>query len=215
MGCRSLGRLDPSPEWWIAQDDLPHAGGTERGGQETEEGEKEKEEEHAECSETFYRKEIESDVKTNPTSNEEKQKMIELLKRFEEDTLDDQLDEEDTGDRLADRLENLDIDSASYDDLWIALTPAERDKSLAALRDPTSELAQQLLTSEQLENDRVAPWWDNGNDNPIGNSPEPFASSRDIRQARFGHRPEVMDIPQQLQTSQAQNPLLHNTVALL
>ncbi|KAJ3482592.1 hypothetical protein NLI96_g6876 [Meripilus lineatus] len=170
--------------------------------------------EHAECSEAFYEKEIASDVKTAPKSKEEKQKMLEYLKRFEEDTLDDPLDEEDASD-LADRLENLDIDSASYDDLWAALTPAERDKFLAALRNPTSELAQQLLTSEKLENDRVEPWWDDEDDISIDDTPESSTSSKNIHQARFGHRPEVMDIPQQLQTSQAQNPLLHNTVALL
>ena len=106
-------------------------------------------------------------------------------------------------------------DSASYDDLWTALTPAERNKFLAALRDPTSELAQQLLTSEQLENDRVAPWWDNEDDISIGDSPDSSTSPRGKRQARFGHHPEVMDIPQQLQTPQSRNPLLYNTVALL
>ncbi|KAJ3482588.1 hypothetical protein NLI96_g6878 [Meripilus lineatus] len=169
---------------------------------------------HAECSEAFYRKEIEADVKATPKSKEEKQKMIELLRRFEEDTLDDPLDDEDARD-LADRLENLDIDSASYDDLWAALTPAERDKFLAALRNPTSELAQQLLTSEKLENDRVAPWWDNEDYISIEDTPESSTSSRDIHQARFGHRPEAMDLPQQLQTSQIRNPLLYNTVALL
>ena len=64
--------------------------------------------EHAECSEAFYKKEIASDVKTAPKSKEEKQKMLDLLKRFEGDTLDDPLDEEDAS-NLADRLESLDI----------------------------------------------------------------------------------------------------------
>ncbi|PCH44112.1 hypothetical protein WOLCODRAFT_164926 [Wolfiporia cocos MD-104 SS10] len=123
-------------------------------------------ESHSNCSETFYQKELESDVRSAPSaSEEEKRKMMELLKQFEQESMDDDLlipdaDEEDTGDELAYRLGGMDLDSASYDDIWAALTPAERDKFMRALQDPNSELAQQLLASEELEKERTEPWWE-------------------------------------------------------
>lgn len=70
---------------------------------------------HAECAEGFYRKEIETDVRTEPSKTaEERRRTLELLKRFEEDALDDplaELDAEDgdEGADLAGRLGGLDI----------------------------------------------------------------------------------------------------------
>jgi len=49
---------------------------------------------------------------------------------------------------------------ASLEDIWSNLTQAERDKFLKALQDPSSELAQELLASEELEKERLQPWWE-------------------------------------------------------
>lgn len=72
---------------------------------------------HSQCSETFYRKEVETGIQSEPSkSNEEKMKMMELLKRlehqsseedpnlFEED--DDEADDETD---LAQRLDAVDM----------------------------------------------------------------------------------------------------------
>lgn len=89
--------------------------------------------------------------------------MLELLKQFEENTMDDAImgpdnddDDDDEGDGvdLAERLGGLDIESASYDQIWDALTPAEHEKFKKALGDPTSDMAQQLLASDELGNSR-------------------------------------------------------------
>lgn len=40
------------------------------------------------------------------------------------------------------------------------LNAEERSKFMETLRDPNGELAQQLLSSEELEKDRGKPWWE-------------------------------------------------------
>lgn len=173
---------------------------------------------HGECSEVFYKKEIEHDIKTTPSkTSEERQKMMQLLKRFEEDSLDDGDPLETDEDDLASRFEDLDIDKASYDDLWSALTPAERARFIAALRDPSSNLAQELLASDQLETERVEPWWETPSDPPPSDTVDSNGTGPSSRhkQRRFGHPPEAMFVPPTLASSQAGNPLLYNTTALL
>ena len=45
---------------------------------------------HSQCSETFYRKEVESDIRSEPSKTaQERLKMMELLKRFEEESIQD------------------------------------------------------------------------------------------------------------------------------
>ncbi|KAI0363141.1 hypothetical protein BV20DRAFT_1007803 [Pilatotrama ljubarskyi] len=169
-------------------------------------------EKHADCSESFYRKEVELDVKSAPSASvEEKRRMMDLLKRFEEDSLDesplladsDNEDEEGTDD-LHSRLQNLDLDSASYEELWAALTPAEREKFLRAINDPNSELAQQLLGSEELERERVEPWWEA----PADAEPEDSsASSGGATARRHGAKPSIMSIPEPLIKQSSNNAL--------
>lgn len=65
----------------------------------------------------FYRKEVETGIRSEPSkSAEEKRKMMELLKRLEEQSQEDDDmnpfesdDDEDTGDNLAQRLDGMDI----------------------------------------------------------------------------------------------------------
>ena len=48
---------------------------------------------HAQCSETFYRREIECDIHTQPSkSTAERLKMMDLLKRFEEESGESEFD---------------------------------------------------------------------------------------------------------------------------
>lgn len=72
---------------------------------------------HGDCSESFYKKELEQEVKVTPSASvEEKRRMMDLLRRFEEDALDesplladsDNEDEAD-GDELHKRLANIDL----------------------------------------------------------------------------------------------------------
>ncbi|KAG7443578.1 uncharacterized protein BT62DRAFT_874863, partial [Guyanagaster necrorhizus] len=108
---------------------------------------------HGDCSETFYKNEIQRDVGADQNLKaEERIKMMEMLKRFEAM---ENKEDEDGVDGLAERFEGIDLDNT--DELWSRLTPAERTKFLNAVADPSSELARSLLASEEYER---SPWWE-------------------------------------------------------
>lgn len=89
---------------------------------------------------------------------------------------------------------------------------------MSALRDPSNELAQQLLASEHLETERVEPWWDKPSDSLENedSEQEKGGTSTGKQARRFGSLPEAMTIPQSLVTSQqGGNPLIYNIVELL
>ncbi|PIL33207.1 hypothetical protein GSI_04657 [Ganoderma sinense ZZ0214-1] len=176
-------------------------------------------------------KEVELDVKNSPSASlEEKRRMMELLKQFEEDSLDDSplLDDSDNdneGEQAADdlqtRMQNLDLDTASSDELWAALTPTERERFLCAVNDPHSELAQQLLASEQLEKAQVEPWWEPEFPSPVDERPSPLGMPASPTSTRRNpsRKPSIMSIPESLTrqaaTSAVSGPLLlYNICAL-
>ncbi|KAJ3768433.1 hypothetical protein FB446DRAFT_650441 [Lentinula raphanica] len=130
---------------------------------------------HADCSESFYKKQIETDARSgleaNPTQTQERLKMMEILRRFEEDNDNDSLghfgedDGEENGeedeDDLAKRLAGIDIASASPNLLWSLLSDSERAQFIKAVQDPSSGLSQELLLSDELRSEvTYRPWWE-------------------------------------------------------
>ncbi|KAF8208384.1 hypothetical protein K438DRAFT_2072533 [Mycena galopus ATCC 62051] len=168
---------------------------------------------HSQCSETFYKKEVESDIRAEPSkSNDERQRMLELLKRFEEESAaaKDELDEEDENEDsdLARRLQNVDLESTSPDHIWTLLTPAEREKFLKVMEDPSSELALQLLASEELEVEKQEPWWSAPAGLAEGNAPGPSTN-------RYGTPPNPLQVPASLTAPNRTAPsLIYNICAV-
>ncbi|KAG1907572.1 uncharacterized protein F5891DRAFT_996136 [Suillus fuscotomentosus] len=169
---------------------------------------------HYQCSETFYRKEIQTSIETKSSkTHEERQKMLELLKRLEEQTqeedsslLRDQDGSDSDSSDLVSRFADVDISSASSDELLRLMTKEEIDKFFNALRDPTSQLAQKLLSSEELQSVRQEPWWEAS----LEGSPNSSGSMR------YGSKPALMEFPLKLVTSQASSPsLIYNVCAVL
>lgn len=169
---------------------------------------------HSQCSETFYRKEIQTSIETKSSkSHEEREKMLELLKRLEEQTqeedssslLRDQDESDSDFNDLASRFADVDISSASSDELLRLMTKKEIDRFFNALRHPTGQLAQQLLSSEELQSVRQEPWWEA--------SLEEGASSGSIR---YGSKPALMEVPLNLVKRQPSSPsLIYNVCAVL
>lgn len=86
------------------------------------------------------------------------------------------------------------------------LKPDEREKFMKALDNPESELAQQLLASEELDSNRVDPWWEA----PIFEEESPNHTNK-----RFGKKPELMALPSALpKIPSTGSPLLYNICAL-
>ncbi|KAJ7216531.1 hypothetical protein GGX14DRAFT_441896 [Mycena pura] len=154
---------------------------------------------HSKCSETFYKNELESDIRAQPSKTaQERQRMLELLKRFEEESAAQEEPEPEDED-FSRRFQGLDLESAPPDQLWSLLTPAERDNFLKAMADPSSELAVQLLASEDLENEKQEPWW----------------TVPALPGSRYGIPPEPISVPPSLQSSHRSGPsLIYNICAL-
>ncbi|KAH6916035.1 hypothetical protein BKA70DRAFT_1254575 [Coprinopsis sp. MPI-PUGE-AT-0042] len=158
---------------------------------------------HSQCSEPFYKKELESGIRSEPSKTAgERTKMLELLKRFEEENVDDNFgsqEDDEEEDDLAKRFSSIDLESASPDALWSLLTQAEKDRFIKAVNDPSSELAQKLLSEEELHKHFADPWWtclpiDRDTDNP-------------------SFPPTTMDIPEALLKPVPNRPLLAYNIA--
>ena len=96
-------------------------------------------------------------------------------------------------------------EDASPDTIWQLLTPAERNKFLKAVANPSSELAQQLLADEKLERDRQEPWW---TEKPVSDDDSNVLSKN-------GRKPTMMPIPAKTIQSQPNLSLIYNISAVL
>lgn len=86
---------------------------------------------------------------------------------------------------------NQPVDFVQPDALWALLTPSERQKFTQAFRDPSSELAQQLLVTEELEKQRQQPWWEA----PL--FPTDESISKFVRK-RYDGKPVGMHVPEEM-----------------
>lgn len=130
---------------------------------------------HSACTETFFKRELELESKSDVSSEREKaekrrerQKMVEILHRLEEerDSDDIVLQEELQGTSgegsyeyaLSARLETLGIavDDASPEAIWDLLTPDERNSFIKAIKDPDAAAELSKQADKGFENDV---WW--------------------------------------------------------
>ena len=96
--------------------------------------------------------------------------------------------------------------SIPSDTLWSMLTPQEREKFMKALDNPSSELAQQLLASEELHSERLEPWWE---------TPSLDDAAQTSSAKRYGAKPRAMPIPSIIpEVPRTGSPLLYNICAL-
>lgn len=136
-----------------------------------------------------------------------------ILKRFEEERLEDDLDPQqlqDTGEEeeeeensLVVRLSALGIavDDASPEAIWDVLTPDERNSFLRTLKDPNSVSALSEQARQGFENDT---WW---------------APTSDEEEEEERRMPEMIEvpaslIPQKLDLSHPRPPLIYNIVSI-
>ncbi|KAG6869226.1 hypothetical protein C0993_009090 [Termitomyces sp. T159_Od127] len=153
----------------------------------------------------FYKKEVATQIQSEPSKTlQERMKMMELLKKFEEEDQENtNLDSEgeDNTEDLALRFADVDLDATSAADLWSKLTPAEQAGFLKIMEDPNSDNARQLLASEELENERREPWWDAPAVEPDG----PLSH-------RHGSKPELFLVPVIMVKPLSNGPPLHYNV---
>ncbi|WVR08939.1 hypothetical protein IAU60_005998 [Kwoniella sp. DSM 27419] len=135
---------------------------------------------HAQCSEPFYKSTVMSSIAADPSAGlDEKKGMMDMLRRFEEAQAegDDALEElrrleEEEGEEeeLAEMLKGVDLDNIDSNQLFHLLPQKHRDAFLAALKDPDSDLARELVEEAAGDGDgqgeddgyipSVLPWWE-------------------------------------------------------
>ncbi|KAJ3129250.1 hypothetical protein HK098_001948 [Nowakowskiella sp. JEL0407] len=121
---------------------------------------------HLSCTEEFSKDNVMEEIQAQSKKKQSKKSMIELLERFENIGIDDQLVEE-VEVSLYERLQGIDLDSMPIPEILKRLTPsetAEFQSSLKLISNPYASTEQNKLTSNlqnllDLESLIWKPWW--------------------------------------------------------
>jgi hypothetical protein len=167
---------------------------------------------------------VEDEIRLEPSKTlEEKRKMMDMLKRFEdsaEEALAAQLQGVDIGESGQQTMEQPSqlnsyglADSASPEALWSALNEKQRAAFMEAVKDSSSPLARQLLESAKAQHEFVLPWWE---------APIQLEDDEDqlLERERYGRRPSITIEPPKLiqkpsmPEAQCGPSLLYNILAL-
>ncbi|CEP07005.1 hypothetical protein [Parasitella parasitica] len=110
---------------------------------------------HADCTESFYKDSITAEIQNRELDKSSKNKMLEMLKRLEEENdPSDLLDSDDDENELTSRFANIDIDNTDPDLIWGLLSDKERIEFEQALKD-----LKQSGKWGKLEIPDYQPWW--------------------------------------------------------
>ncbi|ESK97752.1 zinc finger hit domain-containing protein 2-like [Moniliophthora roreri MCA 2997] len=169
---------------------------------------------HSGCSESFYKKELENGIKTQTSRNaEERLKMMAILKRFEEGSLENEAqlfasDDEDDDD-LAARFKGIDVENTDAETLWSRLSEEEKSKFMQAINNPSSELTKRLLSeSEFLSISYPKPWWEAPDVNDDADE-----GVGDVK--GYGQQPGPLQLPvSMVKASPTGPPLIYNLCAI-
>ncbi|CAG8464703.1 9091_t:CDS:2 [Paraglomus brasilianum] len=107
---------------------------------------------HLQCTESFYKDSILQEISNRRVSNEEKKKILELLRRVGREDISDDEEEETNANDFVERFRSVDIESASYESIWNNLTDQERTEFEKLVSDRPSVLLQEIHLWK--------PWWE-------------------------------------------------------
>ncbi|TPX58843.1 hypothetical protein SpCBS45565_g07887 [Spizellomyces sp. 'palustris'] len=109
-----------------------------------------KSENHAVCTEAFYKDSLVAELQGQKVPEEDRNKMLQMLKRFEKESeeLEEQADEIPD---LMDRLAGIDLEQSTPDQILSVLTPAEREQFKASLREGSAAIRGYI--------EIWRPWW--------------------------------------------------------
>ncbi|CEI92788.1 hypothetical protein RMCBS344292_07040 [Rhizopus microsporus] len=107
---------------------------------------------HADCTESFYKQSVTEEIKSRDIDKESKNKMLEMLKRLEEEKAEEDVLEDDEYDELLEKFNDLDIDNADPELIWNMLSEKERQE----FRSMVSKLDD---TWHRFDLPDYIPWW--------------------------------------------------------
>ncbi|CAG8522379.1 7581_t:CDS:2 [Paraglomus occultum] len=160
---------------------------------------------HLQCTESFYKDNILQEISTQRVSNEEKKKILELLKRVGGEDIGADSDDEEVetnANDFVERFRSMDIESASYETIWNTLTAQERAEFEKLVLDKSSALFQEIHLWK--------PWWelsglnDKTIQNPLIVELDESFPDKDISS------PKIMKITKKLEelTNKLPNPMI-------
>ncbi|KAI8647703.1 hypothetical protein BD408DRAFT_427692 [Parasitella parasitica] len=111
---------------------------------------------HADCTESFYKDSVTAEIQNRELDKDSKHKMLEMLKRLEEENDPTDLLESDDDDEneLVNRFANIDIENTDPDLIWSLLSDKERIEFEQALKH-----LEKTGKWEKLELPNYQPWW--------------------------------------------------------
>ncbi|WWC63867.1 uncharacterized protein I303_106472 [Kwoniella dejecticola CBS 10117] len=200
-----------------------------------------RDESHAQCSEPFYRSTILSSIATDPkVGMDEKKNMMDMLRRFEDAQADGedpeeilkQLQElekeEEEHDELLEKLQGIDLNTIDSNELFHLLPQDHRDAFLAALKNPESEEAKELLeqatrSEQQNPEERpvpnALPWWEDDLSGDSDDNDDAEAEGEEQGLRRPDVAPMPREIPQEVLSAISPpegvgNKLVYNAIAI-
>ncbi|GFT37448.1 zinc finger HIT domain-containing protein 2 [Nephila pilipes] len=102
---------------------------------------------HSECSESFFREWVQQSLQEKSCDHVERENMLQMLKKFEDESIDDQ-DENNLP--IEDRFAELNINDADENEIWQNLNDEEKDKFKTLIEDKNN-LADIVPVKQ--------PWW--------------------------------------------------------
>ena len=112
---------------------------------------------HRQCSEGFYKENVMRELKNMKSTDKNKKRTMEIVKRVmqsEREKNSDVWSDEESMENLAKRMEGVDLDTASFDEMYHRLTEKEK------------KLFESVVQSGEVEIvDLCKPWWMQGSKN--------------------------------------------------
>ncbi|RIA93054.1 hypothetical protein C1645_819868 [Glomus cerebriforme] len=116
---------------------------------------------HSHCTESFYKDSVIEEIKSQRVDDDQKQKMLNMLNKFEKESDEMAREEMELNDNdivendISERFKDIDLASADFDTVWSKLTPIEREEfeqKYVKGRSGLFELADEFLLWK--------PWWE-------------------------------------------------------
>ncbi|CAB4398142.1 unnamed protein product [Rhizophagus irregularis] len=116
---------------------------------------------HSHCTESFYKNNVIEEIKSQRVDDDQKQKMLNMLNKFEKENDEMAREEMESNDKdlvdndISERFRDIDLASADFDTVWSKLTPAEKEEfeqKYVNGKSDLSELSDELLLWK--------PWWE-------------------------------------------------------
>ncbi|CAG8520391.1 13644_t:CDS:2 [Acaulospora morrowiae] len=178
-----------------------------------------------ECTETFYKQNVLEEIGSQHVDDNQKEKMLEMLRRFEQEgdemAREELLSSDDEKEDFVARFKDINIESTDFKTIWNKLTPHERDEFKSKISNTNPDNLLELTKELPL----WKPWWEDLTTSKSqkiieldGSNDKDSKSSSEVRSVKDTNRPLILKDIGRLEdlTNKSPNPnLAFNLVNIL